>query len=182
MFLISASSFKLSKIILTLITALLAALVSAAQSDLPQNQVSILGGYGNYESFHAGIHLSVHQKYFLEAAIGMSPWSFTDDYYVMEYGCLGIPLKKNHTRPLDVFLQWKLLHWDFDDEDTKMSVLATGPEVKFTYRISSRFRAAVNGGIVYNAVLKYQRKIFEDVGWIDRFGPSFSLQCSYFLK
>jgi hypothetical protein len=152
-----------------------------AQSELSKYRIAIIGGVGNYESLYAGLQFSNSQHHFFECAVGMSPWSFTDDFYVMEYACFGFPfLKKPYA--IKTFIQWKLLHWNFEDEDLKMSVMATGPEVRFSFAVSPRVQLEGNGGIVYNMALKYKRKNYEEVGWLNRFGPSFSLQCNYKLK
>lgn len=155
---------------------------SNAQTTSAGRWLALTAGAGNYESLHAGIHLSINQAQYIECAIGMSPWSFTDDYYLMQYICYGRRLTKISSAKLGTNVQAKLFHWNFRDEDITLSALGIGPEARLTYQLSSRAHLAANGGVIYNTAIHYVIKKYDDVEWLYRFGPSFSLQFIYWLK
>lgn len=152
-------------------------ILCTGQSVSERNNISVIAGIGNFELLHAGILLST-PHFFLETAIGTKPWNFNKSQYIMEYICVG----KTLFRPLpelNIALQLKLLHWDYDDDYTQISVLATGAEIKLSQTITSHLKISLTGGANHNMVLRYERKTYEEVGWLNRFSPAFSLQLNY---
>ncbi len=142
-----------------------------------QTRIDIIGGIGNYESAYCGVQLSSHQ-YFIEGALGIMPWNFNQEHYLMEYLVFGRTLIQP-TQNLNAALQLKMLQWNYSDDYTRISVLMIAPEIKLSQVINARFKIAASGGIAYNGVLNYERKTYSEVGWLNRLGPSFNVQLQY---
>jgi hypothetical protein len=144
-----------------------------------KNSLSVIAGGGNYEYIHSGIHISF-DDFFIEAAVGIKPWNFNKELYVMEYISMGKIFY--HPSPLlNAGLQMKLVHWNYFDDYTRISVLGAAPEIKISHEINSRLQATLNGGVIFNNALNYELKTYERVGWFNRFDPSFSIQLAYRL-
>ncbi|MCY7408794.1 MAG: hypothetical protein LH473_00845 [Chitinophagales bacterium] len=168
-----------TKFIIIFLSGYAAFFECSGQSINKQTRIVIIGGIGNYESAYCGVQLSFHQ-YFIEGAFGVMPWNFNQDRYLMEYLVFGRKLIQP-TQNLNVALQLKILQWNYCDDYTRISVLMIAPEIKLSQVINARFKIAAAGGIAYNGVLNYERKTYSEVGWLNRFGPSFNVQLQYWF-
>lgn len=150
-----------------------------------KNSAGIAAGIGNYEYLHAGVNLPVHHRgAYIETAIGIKPWNISSATYAMFYLSLGIPFLKERTgvRFIEPFFQLKLLPWYFNNQFNTFVMLGAGPEFRLVHNLNSRLQLLGSGGIIYNALLHYERKTNEEVGWPKEWQPLFRLQLCYRIK
>jgi hypothetical protein len=153
-----------------------------SQTEDPKNKFAIVGGVGNYEYVHIGLNRSIKKNYYLEAAVGIKPWGISKEKYAMGYLCFGGTILKQKERKIQPYLHLKLLVWDLDNPYNQFVFLGINPEIKFSYKINQRTQLAANIGAIYNNMLYYNRKTYEEVGWPKQWQPSFSVELLYRLK
>ena len=158
-------------------------LSSEATADpIPKRRYGLFTGIGNYEYFHAGAQFILKNKNYFEVAGGIKPWNVTDQKYRMGFVSYGFPFLKKKDTKLKYFLQLKALLWNLDNDSYRFTMLGTAAEIKGEFPLGSTWSLFANAGIMYNNLLKYDRKSFEEVGFPKDFQPSFSLQLCYRLN
>lgn len=147
-----------------------------AQKDTAKQRPFVFAGIGNYEYLHVGINVPIRKKYYFEIAAGIKPWGFENYNYQMAYLGFGRKLLKEKPRKLNLFIQLKLLTWHFNNKYNEFLVEGINSELRLTYSINKRSMISLNGGVLYNSPLYYDRKTYLEVGWPHEWQPSFSLQ------
>jgi hypothetical protein len=165
---------------LPIILVLMCSVVSA--DSIPGKKYVLFLGMGNYEYLHAGAHFIHRNKSYFEAAAGFKTWSAPAQKYKMAFVAYGFPVFKKKHNALKYFLQLKALFWDLDNDAYQFSMLGTAAEMKAGISVGPRCSLLANAGLMYNNLLKYDRKSFTDVGFPKDFQPSFSLQLCYHLN
>src|SRR5438093_499683 len=85
-------------------------------------------------------------------------------------------MKTSAKRFVEPCLQLKIFSWYFNNDYNKFLMLGVNPELRLIHKVNSRLQMLVSAGIVYNALLHYERKTNEEVGFPKDWQPSFSLQ------
>lgn len=153
-----------------------------AQKDTIKQSPFVFLGIGNYEYLHVGINVPIRKKYYFEMAAGIKPWGFENYNYQMAYLGFGRKLLKEKPRKLNLFLQLKLLTWHFNNKYNEFLVEGINPELRLVYTINKKVSVSMNGGVLYNFPLYYDRKTYLEVGWPHEWQPSFSVQFLVRLK
>lgn len=154
---------------------------SKKQASVSADRLAIIVGAGNYEYLHAGVNVPIKHRYYFETSIGIKPWGF-NERYMMGYVCFGGQLLKEKQKKIKPYLHLKLLCWDLDNAYNHFLFLAINPEIRISYAINERIQLCGNIGGLYNSMLYYKRKTYEEVGWPKEWQPSFSLQLFYRIK
>lgn len=154
---------------------------SDKQAPVSTDRLAIIAGAGNYEYLHAGVNIPIKHNYYFETAIGIKPWGF-NERYMMGYVCFGGQLLKEKQKKIKPYLHLKLLCWDLDNAYNHFLFLAINPEIRVCYTVNKRIQLCGNVGGLYNSMLYYKRKTYEEVGWPKEWQPSFSLQLLYRIK
>jgi hypothetical protein len=159
-------------------------LPAKANRDSIPSRVLFTAGFGNYEYLHIGIDKNFlkHARY-VEIGAGINPFQFSTTKYVMAYLNLGGYLfekrKKKRTR-------WGIhvnnVFWHYSNKYNLFNVYGVGIALKCNYALTKKLEIHGQGGILYNSVLSYERKTFEEVGWPNQWQPSFNIQLKYRLK
>ncbi len=159
-------------------------IVCHAQNDSAKTKLALIAGAGNYEYFHAGTHLLFIDKIYFETSLGIKPWGFRANLYTMLCLNLGTKILKKREQPrfLEPSFHLKAVAWYFNNTYNRLLVVASGAELRLSFRLSNKFQLFANGGVVYNSVPYYERKTYSEVGWPKEWQPSFSLQCAYWIK
>lgn len=151
-------------------------LLLKAQQDTLKQRPFVFAGIGNYEYLHVGINVPIRKKYYFELAAGIKPWGFKNYNYQMAYLDFGRRLLKEKPGKLNLFIQLKLLTWHFNNKYNEFLVEGINPEFRLAYSITKKAMISLNGGLLYNSPLYYNRKTYLEVGWPHEWQPSFSLQ------
>lgn len=154
-----------------------------AQDTTAEKSWSVIAGIGNYESVYSGVNIGFSGNHYFETAIGIKPWNLENELYAMMYADIGIPLfKKDELSVMKIYFQPKVITWYLNNDYNRFLFIAIGPELRFTYNLSTALQVCASAGLVYNAKLYYERKTYEEVGWPLEYQPSFSLQIAYRLR
>lgn len=155
-----------------------------AQSDSSSSRALFTIGIGNYEYLHIGLDKNFQRTArYVEVGAGINPIRFSTDHYVMTYLNVGsyifTKLKNNK-------LQWGVhinnILWHLSNPYNLFNVYGVGMALKCKWPLASNIELHTQVGWLYNTVVTYQRKTFEEVGWPKQWQPSFSLQCKFRLK
>lgn len=168
---------------LVLLAFVLIGNASIAQTDSTKTHaLQVISGVGNYEEFYLGLEKNISSKGYLEGAIGLRPYNRAHEKYYMSYICYGERWVAERKRRLVPSRHLKLLFWHLENDVYAFTFLGINPELRLSFSLNKKFTIYSSGGIVYNTMLAYNRKTYNDVGWPREFQPSFSLHLSYILK
>ena len=156
---------------------------AAAQQDTAAPKLYAIAGIGNYEYLWGGIGLTFEQKICTEAGFGIKPWYFGTTYtqaHISAGMLLASEMKRIKNIAASVHV--KCFAWQLENEFNYFMAIGIGPELRLSYKRIKRLHPALNIGGLYNTVIKYERKTFDEAGWPREFQPSFSVQLNYRLK
>jgi hypothetical protein len=143
---------------------------------------SFIIGAGAHENLYAGIQFPLGDKFYLETAAGLNPFTIKTRKFAMFYAAPGISLVKyKSTRKVEPFFHIKNMIWYSEDSYNRFFVFGLNPEFRLSWIIKRRLNIAATAGVMYNTVLNFTRK--SDAFPVNprELEPSLSLQFCYQL-
>ncbi|MBL7773759.1 MAG: hypothetical protein JNM95_12920 [Chitinophagaceae bacterium] len=137
-----------------------------------------LSGLGNYEGLYVGFQKEYKSKWYWEGSLGLNPFQ---PQYQMLYVASGYPLLTHKKKPIVLYAQVKALCWNFSNQYNHFLVFTPDLELRCRYN-RNKLKLALTAGYVYNTPLIYTRKTNLEVGWLNEWQPSFSLQTQFRLR
>jgi hypothetical protein len=156
------------------IQILLGLLMLLAVEVYPQ-KLQVKAGFGNFEGFNIGMtHL--FNRYLLEYGIGNDLNLYGQGYCNSMYIVFGRSIfpKRNHpARPL--YFTIRSLLCNIENSSNVFTSVSFSPGLQKQIRLNPWYQAGIYAGFVWSGVIRYERKNYDDVGFIKVWYPNFGI-------
>jgi hypothetical protein len=170
---------KVKILTLLLISLTFKAEAREVSDSIQTNKVHLLIGAGNYEALYAGLQHKINKKEYLQFALGIKPLGLKREKYYSGFLCYGSKWIKKDDQLIIPALQIKTVLWVIDNRSYKFSFIGINPELALEVKLNEKLKLAAAAGVIYNTMVKYKRKTYENVGWPREFQPSFSMHLCF---
>lgn len=139
-------------------------------------------GFGNFEGFNIGL-CHTKGKYKFEYGLG------TDFNIYKQGACNEIHASVGRSisgtgkilhRP--AYLDFKALVWNIRNQSNVFSAVSLSGEGLYKFKIGNDYQVGIYGGIVWNSVFRYERRNYQDVGFVKDWQPNFGFTLYRKLK
>lgn len=155
-----------------------------AQADSSRTQVLVLAGVGAIEIYYAGAEINFPYKMYVQAGLGMGTSNPGHNHLWSIHNHTGFYFSSRPDSRFRFGVQLNTTYWHFSNTYNLFESVAFCPALRLNIRARrwQRLYMDLRAGYGYNAVLKYERKTFEEVGWPVQWLPTLSIQFKYRLQ
>ncbi|MBK7028016.1 MAG: hypothetical protein IPH45_01860 [Bacteroidales bacterium] len=144
---------------------------------LPSNSISqkleVKAGFGNYEGFNIGLNHNFN-KYRLEYGLGSDLNVFGQGYsFSAHISGSKIILGGRTIAGNPVYLNLKAIAWNLSNKSNTFSAVSLSAEAFYKMKINELFSLGTFCGIAWSSVFRFERKNYQDVGFIKEWQPNF---------
>ncbi len=134
-------------------------------------KTNFICGAGNFEYLHFGICAPIYKRFKFQTSVGFKPYGFRKTEIYTFNNRLNYQILKN-ARLSKFIVAINSILWYFNNASNQFFNFSVGPEIGYYV---AQYRLELHAGIVYNSVLKYTRKTYNEIGWPNNWMPSFGL-------
>jgi hypothetical protein len=142
---------------------------------LHAQKLMIKAGYGNYNAFNAGMSLNT-SGYTFETGAGTDFNITGQGNYSEIHFIVGkrVGKKQIHSNSA-LYFYGKGIAWKLESSDHKLSAASLASGLMLRTKLSSKFQIGFDAGIIWNYMLQYKLKNYDNAGYIREWQPDFGI-------